>query len=345
MPDTASIIASAISAHSDSGSESMDSLGNETFNTETPDVTETPDAVVADGVVADTTVTPDDIDKILEAEGVKPPIQGQRENRIPYSHTKRIIQNAKKKWQSDSDAALATERQTFTTTKSKLDTWEAAEKLASTDPDKYIATLAQLNPAYKKFLQPLTDAVNAAKKDEKDDPEPQPEKQADGSFAWTPEAFKKHTDWVQRQAVKQATAEWEKKYGPILQKQQQRADAEEVYKQNLPIVQRQYKAVQDAYGAKLVSDNEGAIQKVMADAMAAGEPVSMAQAAAQVLIPLLRADETAIRAKVMKELKDRPAAARPINPGGSPKADNGSEVVTGDTQSVIRGALAEHRGH
>ena len=159
------VVADAIASFRDSNdggdSTGMDSMGNAVFTqADTAEPLQANDAEAASvepaaettqekvDAAVDAGATQDEIDKILEAEGVKPPQQGQRENRIPYSQVKRITTNAQKKWQAEADAKFATERQQFEQTQTRLKQWEAAENLAATDPEKYLRTLATLNPAY-----------------------------------------------------------------------------------------------------------------------------------------------------------------------------------------------------
>lgn len=326
----ADVVADAVASFRDSndGGDSlgMDSMGNAVFNAAdtaeplesaggdvaeagdpTPDTTqEKVDAAVDAGA------TQDEIDKILEAEGVKPPQQGQRENRIPYSQVKRITTNAQKKWQAEADAKFATERQQFEQTQARLKQWEAAENLAATDPERYLRTLAQLNPDYQRFLQPITDQV-AAKADAKDaDPEPQPTLQADGSYAFTTEQWKAHQAWERRQAVQEATAALEAKLKPVLEaerERQARADGERIYNERLAVVKSQVQRLNETYGADVVKKHEEAIVAEMQKAEAVGYMMPMAEAAMIVLTPVLRAEANKQRQTVLNELKGRPAAA------------------------------------
>lgn len=312
-------IRAALDAHADNGGSSteMNSLGNDV-------VTDVIDPVVdgagADGVVAvtdgvvegaDPAVTPepkvveqDEIDKLLAKEGIQA-TSTRGENRIPYSRTKSILKNAQTEWTTQHVAPLQTQVTQLTQANQS---YRNAEQLASSDPDRYIAGLAAVDPRYQKFLspQPVTPAVAA--KD--DDPEPQAEKDpATGQTFYSESKWAEHQAWSRRQAEKGALAAMEKKYGPVLTKQLQLEASRAAYEERRPGVERQVKAVNDTFGAKLVADHEAPILKIMQDGEAAGYHVSFAEAAAQVLMPILRADEARIREKVVADLNKRPAAA------------------------------------
>lgn len=347
------IISSAIAGHDDNSS-SLDTMGNAVTPIDTDDSSsvegltlagneiippaKADGAAVADPLAVVEAPTQDDIDKLLEAEGIKPPVQGQRENRIPYSHTKRIITNAKKKWQTESDAALATERQQFTQAQTEVQRWKAQETLAVNDPDKFMAAMAAIDSRYAKFLQPTTAQVTAptvAKAE--DDPMPQPEKAADGSQFYSPETFQKLMDWNRRQAVRESQAEYEKKYGPMLAKQMEREEASKAYEARLPVVRKQMERLNTTYGAEMVKTHQDAIVAEMKK----DDTLTPAEAAAIVLTPILKADETKLREKWLAELKGRPSTTAVVSPGASQVAAVAAPV-TGDTESIIKSAIAPY---
>lgn len=345
------VIEAALAAHAESGSTSMDPLGNTVMDVDVPEVSSEPssdgsadanspdpapaadsgaEAVVpAETPAAAAAVAQDEVDKLLAAEGIQPTsIRG--ENRIPYSRTKTIITNAQKKWEETHVTPLRTELDGF---KSRVTNYEAQEQLADRDPDAFIRTLASVDPRYQKFLTPQESAKPAVPAADAD-PEPQPDKDLEtGQLFYTPEKWKEVQAWNRRQATRDAKAEFEREYGPILQEQKQARDFREAAAANAPVVRSQIDRVNTTYGKDFVTKHQDAIVAALDAAERANKPLTLAEAAAQVLIPLMRSDEAAIRAKVVEELNSRSAKART----GTPASTQVTPVA--DTQNLSGEAL------
>ena len=319
------VIEAALQAHADNGGSSMDALGNSVMVAEAPveeapaaPVEASPEAAPAEGAVepavpADTpqgaaAAAQDEIDKLLEAEGIKAPQVGIRENRIPYSRTKTIIANAQRKWEADFKAKTEPELQTY---QQRLQQYTAQEQLAANDPDRFIAALAAVDPRYAKFLQQQGAAEPAKQAAKDDDPEPQPDKDpATGQLYYTPEKWAEVQAWTRRQAVREAEKAVDAKYGTVLTRLQQQEAAQAEYARRQPVVEAQIKRLNDTYGAELVKKHESDIVKVMQEHAARNEHLTAAEAAAIVLTPKLKVDEAALRAKLLAEINGRPAAAQ-----------------------------------
>src|SRR5438445_13389701 len=100
-PITAAIEASVSAASSDEPTETV-----------VEDAPETPEVVVEEGVTAEVVepvVEVDELTKELEGLGLKAPKVGERENRLPYSRVKKIVENARKKQIEAHTAALKVE--------------------------------------------------------------------------------------------------------------------------------------------------------------------------------------------------------------------------------------------
>ena len=319
------VIVDALAAHADSGTTAMDAMGNTVVmaedaatnltdgGTETVEPVATATDTAPDGTPATAAaVAQDEIDKLLEKEGYKP--QVGRENRIPYSRTKKIIENAQKEWKAAQEAASAEERKRLSDFEERLKHYDAQERLASSDPDRFIMALAAADPRFAKYVgQGLTagQAQAAVAKEEDNDPEPQPDKDpTTGQMYYTPEKWKEVQEWGRRQAVKEATALMEQKYGSVLTKQMERERAAAEYEARRPVVEGQLARLNETYGAEMVKANEAEIVKVMQAFQAKGTPIAVSEAAAMVLIPKLRQDEAAVRTKVIEEINKRPAAAQ-----------------------------------
>lgn len=340
------VIEAALAAHADSGSSSYDSLGNEVFSSadlgggdDAPVVDDTPAAdPVADPAAegdpasaadpAPAAPEADAIDKLLAAEGVqKESIRG--ENRIPYSRTKSIIANAQKEWAKENLAPIQQQLEQAT---GRLTNYENQERIADADPDRFIAMLAAADPRYAKFLGRINDPAPAVKNEPPADNDPEPQPTVDketGQTYFTPEGFKEHQAWVMRQATRNAEANFEKKYGSVLSRQLTADQQRAAYEARLPIVQKQVARLNEMWGADLVKANEDAIAKVMQEADARKEPISLVEAATQVLMPKLRADESAMRAKILAELNGRKAAAQSAVVSGA-RTPAGTETLSGE---------------
>lgn len=352
------VIEAALAGFSESAPQ-MDTMGNTVVSLEssvsdageaaTPDAGEVDSAssglgqtdapLAADDPASAPAAAPqDDIDKLLAAEGVqKDSIRG--ENRIPYSRTKKIIQNAQAKWKADYDKTVEAERQSWTQERSSLDNYKRQEEVASADPDRYISLLASVDPRYQKFLSLVgkTDSAAPAAPAVDDDPEPQPQRDEQGNPYYTPDGWKAWQSWTRRQAVKEAKAEFEKTYGSTLKTVQEREQAARVIEARRPVVQAQMSRIINTYGAELVSTHQDAIVRVLREAERAGQPMSADAAAAQVLMPFIRQDEATIRQKVLDEMNRRPAAVRGTSAPAQKRAVADDAPLTGD--DLIRAEL------
>ena len=270
----------------------------------------------------------DEIDKLLAKEGIEPRGMG-RENRIPYSRTKKIIENAQKAWQADAESKFAPERQQFTELQGRMSNYERQEQLASQDPDRFISLLASVDPRYQKFLGVVGKEGAPSAPPADNDPEPQPAKDEQGNPYYTPEGWKAWQSWTRRQAAKEATTALETKFGPTLKNIQQQQEARATYEAQRPVVEAQTSRLVETYGAELVNKNQDAIIAAMEAAAAKRQPLTLAEAAAQVLLPQIRQDEAKIREKVIAEINKRPAAARGAAPTQR-RPEPSDKPLTGD---------------
>jgi len=322
MDGLSEVIANAAAdAHPDSAADIPVSTPTETVK-DTPVVETTPAATETPTEDAQKTPEPDEIDAILGAEGIKPPVQGQRENRIPYSQTKRIIANAKTKWMAEQEAkgvpevkALKEWREQHEPKLKALEAYENADRLATTDPDRYLEMLAKANPAYQKFLTPKEAPKPSGNGH---DPRPEPDVQyQDGSRGYSPEGLGKLLDWTARsaesRALAQAKEEMTKRFGPIEQQWQ----AQQVQRQLAPVIQNKIKEAYSVWGQESVDKHAAEINTEMA----ANPKMAFENVVAKVMRGKMTTDEAAIREKLMKELQARPAAATraPAVSGGTPQ--------------------------
>jgi hypothetical protein len=285
---------------------------------ETPEVvddggSETPE-VVAEEVVSPSAEKPaveavDPLTKELEDLGLKEPKAGERENRLPYSRVKKIVENARKKQIEAHTAALKTEQEKYTKAEARLKNLDNWDRLIANDPDRAISELARLHPTlYQKFLTPPVAAE--VKQTVVDDPKPSPDwKYEDGSLGYSPEGQQKLLEWNSRETERRVTKNiqdsYDKRFGPM-EKQWQ---AQQVHNQNLPKVRAQIQASQQTWG-ELFTKNEPEILAYLE----ANPQVSFADCVAAVLVPKVQVNRDSMRADLMKEINARPAAARRAAP-------------------------------
>jgi hypothetical protein len=291
--------------------------------TETPSepVEATPDEPAA------TTEELDDIAKAMEAEGIKAPAKGERENRIPYSRVRKIIETQRKKWDEGKTTEVKTYTEKLTAAEKRLASYLEIDKIASSDAKAYLQLLAQHNPAYAEFLKP---AQPAAPVEDKNDPRPAPDaKFPDGTIGYSPEGFDKLLGWERRQAVKdartQVTQEFEKRFGPIEQQWRNEQETQQMISQKLPVVRNQIAQANKQWGEKLMKDHEADIEKALGDPQLA--EMSFPEVVAHVLLPKLTTDRNKQREEILKELNTRPAAARHTDGVGGASEEKGAKTI------------------
>ncbi len=311
-------------------------------------------AVEAAGTAESDPKTPaaDDLAAELDALGIKAPKQGERENRIPYSRMLKIVENAKKKLADEHKAVVAAEQAKFTKAEQELINYRKADELFKNDPERYLDTLAVLNPAYKKFRGGTT-APEAEKQaaDAAATPMPQPDgRYDDGTLGYTVEGQKKLDEWkseqIEMRAFNRAKAEFDKQFKPVKDREQAAAFRAE----KMPAIQRAVADATEMWGKAFVDDynkaNSGQseiLKMLQANDGQQGRPfMTFEQATAKVLLPKMqeanRVDQNAMRAKLLKELKDAPKAAARHTPSAAAiaTADDGPR----DMEDVIRESIA-----
>lgn len=361
MPDLESIIAQSVQDHtggsddshdSDSGPDSGDVAAESTgavagagpdasAGTAAGPVATSPTG--ADGTAA-AVVAPvqDDLDKELEALGIKPGVE--RENRIPYKRVKKIVENAKKALSESHTKALGEHTTKLTAAEQRLATMDSVDKLIASDPERYISMLAALHPdKYGKFVGRQAEPAAPVADPAKDDPRPGPDGQyTDGTPGYTAAGQQKLDEWRDRQVEKRIRAEYDKRLGPI---ERERQAAVEI-QQRLPGVKNQVskaskrwgKAFDDDYNK--ANDGQSEILKVLqANDGQNGRPhLSFEEACAEVLLPKVYAERNVMREDILKELNARPAAAAKTPAAAAVVAADGN--TPRDLTDVIRASIA-----
>jgi hypothetical protein len=194
----------------------------------------------------------DDFDKKF---GINPSSITGRENRIPYSRVKKIVQKAEK----DTETRLRKELEGQSAPKlveyeTKVKDYEGRlervaqfEHILQNDPKTFLGMLSQV-PAYKEFFEFIAQAAAAADKqptqaeqailDHSDMPQPDQEL-SDGSRVYSLEGLAKRDEWlarkIEQRAIQQAEDRLSKRYAPIEQAWQSQVQMNKI----VPVVEQQ----------------------------------------------------------------------------------------------------------
>ncbi|MGD9685354.1 MAG: hypothetical protein AB7W16_29645 [Candidatus Obscuribacterales bacterium] len=322
----------------------------ETAETEAETSTETTDesTVVEPKTETETsqteTVVEDDFSKRF---GLSEKTVTGRENRIPYSRVKKIIEKnereLKEKLSKELEGQYKPKLSDFETKvkdyEDRLQKVGQFEQVMANDPQTFLGILSQI-PAYKPFFDYLNQVASAEKNPEKTataatttqvptgddpaDPRPGPNKTlADGSKVYDLEGHQALMDWYERRAARKAAEEatrrvneeLSKRLAPVEQEQRQRAEErqrQETLTRNLAIVEKQ---LADARTWPMFNEHEEAITK----ALEADKTLSLEGAYRQVVLPKLIENANSARTKVLTEMKRQPAStAVPTRPATKP---------------------------
>jgi len=309
----------------------------EVADTEAPETAETTEKVAP-------VDAGDDIDKILEAAGVKAPKEGERENRIPYSRTRKIIGNALKKQGETHTAALSTLNSKVAAQDTELTNFRRADSLATKDPDRYMQILATINPAFKAFVKggalatdekpaPATSAVSTSKLGAKPGPDI---KYADGSLAFSPEQLEKREEWLVQSAIEKATADAEAraeaKYGPIAKEFATTREGQERHNRIMGVIQTE----QQHWGEDF--PKPGSEEEKQVNTLLKGDPqMSLRAAIHKVVVGGAKASRAKVREDLLKEINGRKGAT--TAPPAARKAAADPNGVR-STEDIIRESIA-----
>src|ERR1035437_4885917 len=356
MADLDSIIGAAVAEAAGGG----DDAAGDSTSSETPrsaDVDTGMAAVAADETASGAAATSadaaapavvepatDDLTKELADLGLKPPEDGQRENRLPYSRVKKIVENSRTKLTAGFTTQLAERDAKVTAAEAKVANMAAIDNLISTDPDRYIGMLAALHPdKYKKFLDtgftgkpappPVSPPVVLTT------PRPTPDlKYEDGSLGYSPQQHEKLLDWIAADAENKAyardDAEMTKRFGPLEQKYK----IEQTNAALMPGVQAQLEWGKQTWGKLFEDDYKLDSKSEVLAYMRTHKGIPFEAVLSAVLLPKVQADRTRMRAEILTEINARPrAAAR-----STPAATTTTPAVTGarDPEDVIRDAIS-----
>ena len=250
--------------------------------------------------------------------GLEPKGSGGRENRIPYSRVRKIVENAR----SEAVAPLAQQVQEF---QAKLQDYEGRlsqvgqfEEVLQNRPQEFLELLSQV-PTYQPFFEQLGRLSQVAQYLEQQqmmqdlpqaDPAsdmPQPDQiMPDGSRVYSMDGLRELLGWQAQQVREQVTQEVSQRYAPIEQQwyeAQQQAQYEQQVQEHIAQLVPQVQAqIDEARQWPMFQENEAAITK----ALQQNTSLSLEGAYRQVVLPRLTSGRESMRQQLLQEMKQAP---------------------------------------
>ena len=304
---------------------------------ETPVVAPVPEATVAEASAADQSETPpadseDDFEKKYDFPAKN---SSGRENRMPHSRVKTMVQKAEKsgyeKAVKELEGKYTPQLKEFETKVKDYETKVAKsgqlETLIDTDPRSTITVLSK-HPLYKEFFEYVNKAVEAFESKASpeaqtttastEDPIPQPNQTLpDGSKVYDLDGVQQLLDWKARQVEKKVLKQVEDKFAKLqpIQQEWERANIDrEFLAKTRPVVDQIL--VEARTNWPNFKELEAEIEKILeADTT---RTVSLDRAYMQAyqthVVPKLSADKNKMRAELLAEMRAKPAttAARVV---------------------------------
>jgi hypothetical protein len=255
-----------------------------------------------------------EVEKLLHEEGFKEPRREDgRENRIPYSKVKKIIENGLKKGRTEWDTTRTTIEQERDTFRQQVEQLSALGELMDRDPEAFLNLVAQHDTRYQRYLTPQEAAQQAQQQADAEMPQPDVAL-PDGSRTYSLQGIQKLLDWNTQRTIQQANKTVEERLKPITEREKQeqlRIQGDQAMQQ---VRQRTQQQIADAQQWPGFKDHEDAILKALqedsAKAKAEGRrpTLSLEGAYRQVVIPRLSTDRNKMREELLKELNAAPKA-------------------------------------
>lgn len=332
-------------------------------DTPTPDpaVTASPDATEA--VVDHTKVETSEIaspgakvekseeDEFAKKFGLPQQTIAGRENRIPYSRVKKIVEKAEKEavakaqkdWEGTSNPKFAELDTKVKDYEGRLERVGQFEQVMTTQPREFLNMLSQL-PAYKDFFDFVNQAIKATPQTQSGQPAgapavdemPQPDfALEDGTMVYSMDGLKKLQDWQGAQIEARLSktyeaklAEVDKQYAPIRQKWEQ----EQALAKIAPQINKQ---IDEARKWPQFNENEADIVR----ALQADTNLSLEGAYRQVVLPKFQIDRDTMRHSLLEEIKKVPQST--ATPARGATKPNQVPVGPRSTEDIIMDKLKE----
>ena len=295
---------------------------------------------------------PPSVDDTFAKEwGISPQMSSGRENRIPYSRVKTMVEKAQKKALEPVTAQLTEVQGKVSDYETRLAKVGEFEHILMNDPQKFMNILATI-PAYKPLFDILQAKIGEASAPP---PTPQPvpqgspqdempapdQKLADGTLVYSMDGLKALMAWERQEAKKEAVAEISQRYQPFeeeVTRTRHERLAQEHLNQLIPQIQSQ---IAEARTWPQFNDHEPAIVA----ALNANPMLDLKGAYIQVVMPKLHAGLAPARDKMRAELLKEIQAA-PTGPTSAPSGRSrpGAEPTGRRTTEEIIAESIKHLG-
>ncbi len=263
-------------------------------------------------------VDPDDLtNEELAALGIKPLKPGERPNKIPRDRVIQMMGKAVKQRAAAHKKALDEIVGKHATSETELVRFRQLDQLATTDPEKYVRTLAALKPEqYGRFaamLDGTSPAGQTTVPGAKDDPRPDPDaKFPDGSTGYSAEQHEKLLAWNRREAIREFQATMASELKPFKDRDKAQAD----YAARVEKVHQQVLDVKETWGALYPKDGTPE-QTELAKYLEDHPELSFKAGVAAWMQPRITTDRKKIRSEVMDEVTKRGKKQERTPPAGS----------------------------
>ena len=292
---------------------------------ETPEVEATEAAVVDTGEVKSPGSTDEPVeDEFSKKFGLQPQSVTGRENRIPYSRVKKIVERntreteARLRKELDVSPKITEYETKVRDYEGRLERVAQFEHILENDPKQFLQMLSGV-PAYKEFFDYLTQVGKGGSTEPKSESYfdnasmPQPDQTlSDGSTVYSMEGLARRDEWLARQiedkVIKQTEARLSRRYAPIEQDYQ----AQQRIAAAVPVVQQQ---ISDARTWPMFTDNEPAIVA----ALQANQKLSLEGAYRQVVYPKLQTNRDEMRKSILEEIKKKPTSTSVVGSASRPR--------------------------
>lgn len=272
-----------------------------------------------------------------------------RENRIPYSRVKKIVEKNERetiaKVTKDVETRLAPQLTEFQTKvkdyEERLTRVGQFEQILENDPKQFLGMLSQI-PAYKEFFDyveklsvPKTDAPAQPFLDSTGMPQPD-QTLTDGSKVYSMEGLSKRDEWLARQieekVVKQAEERLAKRYAPIEQAWQSQEQLAKI----APIVDKQIAEAR-------TWPNFDELEPEIVAMLKADKNISLDRAYMQAyqknVVPKLSTDRNTLRTEILAEIKKKPVSSSAPLSGVKPSQP--SQSGPRSMEDIIAASLQE----
>lgn len=277
-----------------------------------------------------------------------------RENRIPYSRVKKIIEKNEK----DTVARVTKELEAklgaggpevvgkIKDYEGRLEKVAQFEQVMTTDPRQFLGMLSQI-PAYKEFFEFVNKAIETQGTATPETPSaaatpvsedmPQPDRVLpDGSRVYSMDGLKSLMAWQGQQVENRVNKQWQetvdKRFGPMEKAYQ----SQEYMAKLVPEIDKQ---ISEARKWPNFSELEQDIVKILNENPTITLEGAYRQSYHANVVPKLQTDRNKIRTEILAEIKKQPAVTGA--PAGQPRPKTTVTAGPRDMADVIKGSLEE----